>query len=119
VVFFSDTLNAHLSPGAYPLPIAIDLTNHDDVSTVRIAGMLDATTARELGASFDKLVEERRTRIVIDLAGLELIDSSGVAVLVALYKRVRADGGQVQVINVRNQPLAIFKLLRMDKVFSI
>lgn len=101
------------------MPIAIDLSDHDDVSTLRIAGTLDATTAREIGATIDKLAEQRRPRIVIDLAGLELIDSSGVAVLVALYKRVRADGGQVQVINVRNQPLAIFKLLRMDKVFSI
>jgi anti-sigma B factor antagonist len=99
------------------VPIDFALTDHDDVSDLRIAGTLDANTAPELSATIDQLVEERRTRVVVDLAGLDLIDSSGVAVLVALYKRVRAVGGQVQVINARDQPLAIFKLLRMDKPF--
>jgi anti-sigma B factor antagonist len=99
------------------VPIDFARTDHDDVSNLRIAGTLDVITAPELGATIDKLVEERRTRVVVDLAGLDLIDSSGVAVLVALYKRVRAMGGQVQVTNARDQPLAIFKLLRMDKVF--
>jgi anti-sigma B factor antagonist len=101
------------------VPIDFARTDHDDVSNLRIAGTLDVSTAPELGAIIDKLVEERRTRVVVDLAGLELIDSSGIAALVALYKRVRADGGQVQVINARGQPLAIFKLLRMDKVFLL
>ena len=57
--------------------------------------------------------------MVVDLSGLDLIDSSGVAALVALYKRVRAVGGQVSVTGARDQPLAIFKLLRMDKVFLL
>jgi anti-sigma B factor antagonist len=56
---------------------------------------------------------------MVDLSGLDLIDSSGVAGLVALYKRVRAQGGQVIVSGARDQPLAIFKLLRMDKVFLL
>ncbi len=101
------------------MPIDFARTDHGDVSTLRLAGTLDVNTAPELGATIDALVEERRTRVVVDLAGLDLIDSSGVAVLVALYKRVRAVGGQVQIINAQEQPLAIFKLLRMDKVFLL
>ena len=57
--------------------------------------------------------------MTVDLSGLDLIDSSGVAGLVALYKRVRANGGHVTVTGARDQPLAIFKLLRMDKVFGL
>ena len=98
------------------MPIDFARTDNGDVSDLRIAGTLDASTAPELRPVIDKLVEERRTRVVVDLAGLNLIDSAGVAVLVALYKRVRAAGGQVQVINVRDQPRAIFRLLRLDKV---
>ena len=101
------------------MPIEFARTDHGDVSTLRIAGTLDVNTAPALGPSIDQLVEERRTRVVVDLSGLDLIDSSGVAVLVALYKRVRAVGCQVQVINARDQPLAIFKMLRMDKVFLL
>ena len=99
------------------MPIEFSRTDQGDVSNVRIVGQLDVNTAPDLSSLIDSLVNEKRTRVVVDLAGLELIDSSGVAVLVALYKRVRAAGGQVQVTNARDQPLAIFKLLRMDKVF--
>jgi len=50
---------------------------------------------------------------------LDLIDSSGVAALVKLYKGVRNMGGAMTISGARDQPLAIFKLLRMDKVFGI
>lgn len=82
-----------------------------------IRGELDALTAPELRPAIDTMVEEKRKNIVVDVAGLELIDSSGVAVLVSLYKRTRAHGGRMVVVGARNQPLAVFKLLRIDRVF--
>ena len=36
-----------------------------------------------------------------------------------LYKGVPRSGGAVTIANARDQPLAIFKLLRMDKVFNL
>jgi anti-sigma B factor antagonist len=56
---------------------------------------------------------------VCDLSALDLIDSSGVAALVKLYKSVRSGGGAIEIVGARDQPLAIFKLLRMDKVFNL
>jgi anti-sigma B factor antagonist len=38
---------------------------------------------------------------------------------VKLYKGVRGAGGNVRIFGARDQPLAIFKLLRMDKVFNL
>ena len=101
------------------MPIQFQRTEHADATTLSIGGSLDVLTAPELMPTIDKLVEERRARVTVDLAGLDIIDSSGVAALVALYKRIRAVGGQVTVVGARDQPLAIFKLLRMDKVFSM
>ena len=45
-----------------------------------------------------------------------MVDSSGIGALVSLYKRVRAQGGNVVIKGVRDQPLAIFRLLRLDKL---
>lgn len=101
------------------MPIDFSRSDQGDVSNLRIAGTLDVNTAPELAPTIDKIIEERRPRVVVDLSGLDLIDSSGVAALVALYKRSRVHGGQVTVTGARDQPLAIFKLLRMDKVFTI
>lgn len=101
------------------MPIHFERNDDGEHTTLRISGTLDVLTAPQLAPTIDQIVEERRPRVVADLGGLDLIDSSGVAALVALYKRVRAGGGQVVVTGARDQPLAIFKLLRMDKVFQL
>jgi len=91
----------------------------DGLVLLKLAGSLDAMTAPELLPTIDRLVDEKRTRITVNLEGLDLIDSSGVAAIVALYKRTRSNGGRVTVTGARDQPLAIFKLLRMDRVFAL
>ena len=68
------------------------------------------------GARGVKELKDKRKRVTVDLSALRLIDSSGVGAIVSLYKRVRAQGGKVGVTGLRDQPLAIFKLLRLDKV---
>jgi len=101
------------------MPVEFSRSTTEEKATLAIAGSLDAITAPEIRVVVDELVNEKQKKIVVDLAGLDLIDSSGVAVLVALYKRIRALGGSVIVVGARDQPLAIFRLLRMDRVFSI
>ncbi|MEM9491375.1 MAG: STAS domain-containing protein, partial [Myxococcota bacterium] len=67
----------------------------------------------------DQVKTKKITTIVVALEGLELIDSSGVAAIVGIYKKVRELGGQVKITGATGQPLAIFKLLRMDKVWGL
>jgi len=93
-------------------------TDTGDETRLSIGGSLDALTAAILRPKVDAIVNEQRKRVVVDLSELELIDSSGVAVLVALFKRTRAHGGAMRVTGVRDQPAAIFKLLRLDRVFG-
>jgi anti-sigma B factor antagonist len=94
-------------------------TDQGDETTLRIEGLLDAVSTSDIRPIIDAVVEDRRRRVVVELSGLRLIDSSGVGAIVSLYKRVRAQGGEVRVVGIRDQPLAIFKLLRLDRVFSI
>lgn len=87
-------------------------------TVLAIEGVLDALTAPEIRPTIDELVNARRKTIVVNLSSLRLIDSSGVGVIVSLFKRCKASGGVVRVVGVQNQPLAIFKLLRLDQVFG-
>jgi anti-sigma B factor antagonist len=90
-----------------------------DASILHIRGELDALSASEIRPHFDQVVEDNRRNVTVDLSGLRLVDSSGVGALVSLYKRVRANGGQVSFTGVTAQPLVIFKLLRLDVVFEL
>lgn len=88
-----------------------------DETLVNIDGTLDALTAPELRPTLDAIVSEGRKSVTLDLSSLRLIDSSGVGALVSLLKRVRAYGGEVRIAGLRDQPLAIFKLLQLNRVF--
>lgn len=94
-------------------------TDNGDETVLEIDGTLDAVTAPEIRAVVDQLVTERRRSVTLELTSLRLIDSSGVGVIVSLFKRIRADGGQVKIVGLRDQPRAIFRLLRLDRVFPV
>lgn len=83
---------------------------------LRIEGELDANSVIELRPIISKIGEERPSQVRVDLAALRLIDSSGVGAIVALFKVVRAYGGTLDVVGVRDQPLAILRLLHLDRV---
>lgn len=86
---------------------------------LKIEGELDSLTVADVRPTIDAIVAEGSRTVEVDLSRLRLIDSSGVGALVSLHKRIRALGGNVAFRGVRDQPLAIFKLLRLDKVLSL
>jgi anti-sigma B factor antagonist len=88
----------------------------DGVARLVIEGELDAVSVAELRGELEKLVKARPPVVDVDLSQLRMVDSSGVGALVSLYKRVRAQGGNVNIKGLRDQPLAIFRLLRLDRV---
>lgn len=96
-----------------------DVETTPDETKVTVRGSLDINSAPALSELIDKVVATRPGKVTVDLSALDLIDSSGVAALVKLYKGVRSGGGAFAISGARDQPLAIFKLLRMDKVFNL
>src|SRR5687768_17375780 len=90
----------------------------EDALVLEVAGELDALSVTQLRDTIDRVVEEAPARVVLDLSGLKQIDSSGVGAIVSLYKRVRARGGSIAVCGVKDQPLAIFRLLKLDRVLA-
>lgn len=93
-----------------------NLSTERGASILRIEGELDANSVVELRPIISKIGEEVPSQVIVDLSGLRLIDSSGVGAIVALFKVVRAYGGTLDVVGVRDQPLAILRLLHLDRV---
>ncbi|MCA9550485.1 MAG: STAS domain-containing protein [Myxococcales bacterium] len=96
-----------------------DRQERGDVTIFSLKGNLDALTAPSLKKEIESLLASRKINVVFDLAGLELIDSSGVGAIVSLFKRVRTLQGDVKIARLQGQPAEIFKLLRLDKAFDI
>src|SRR5262249_49182696 len=98
-------------------PFDVERTNSETKLIIR--GSLDINSAPLLAEEIDRVVATKPPKVMVDLSSLDLIDSSGVAALVKLYKGVRGSGGAILITGARDQPLAIFKLLRMDRVFNL
>lgn len=92
------------------------ITAKDGTTFITFEGTLDAVSVSDVRGELDKLVATRPKAVEVDLSELRMIDSSGVGALVSLYKRVRAKGGTVVLKGVRDQPLAIFQLLQLDRL---
>ena len=98
---------------------AFSVTRSNEATTLAVRGSLDINTAPQLADEIDRIVADKPTLVIVDMSALDLIDSSGVAALVKLYKGVRGVGGNMTISGARDQPLAIFRLLRMDRVFNV
>jgi anti-sigma B factor antagonist len=88
-------------------------------SRLSISGALDALTVHEIRPTIDAIVAARPRRVAVDFSELTQIDSSGIGAIVSLFKRLKAEGGQVIVVGARDQPLAVLKLLKLDRVLFL
>ncbi len=90
----------------------------DDQVVVVLRGELEVTAATAVVAEL-AVVAARERDIVVDLAGLEFIDSSGLAALVRVRKHARKAGGDLLLAAVRPQALRLLALTRLTDVFSV
>ena len=65
-----------------------------------------------------ELVARGEKRIVIDLGQVEWMNSLGLGVLLACFITINNFGGQMAVARVRHRVRALFKVLRVCKIFS-
>jgi anti-sigma B factor antagonist len=79
---------------------------------------LDGTVAPAFKQAVQQVVQRGEKRLVLDLANVEFMDSSGLGALVSVLKALGGTGS-LAVCNVRGGVLSLFKLTRMDKVFAI
>lgn len=93
---------------------------HDSaVSVVHLGGRLDITSAAEAKRLFAETVEGGISRLVVDLADITFIDSSGLSALVSGLRTSRQAGGDLRIAAAGDQPTAVLALTTLDKVFRL
>jgi anti-sigma B factor antagonist len=97
----------------------LESTRLGDIAMLVVRGSLDITNLDDLKSEVVAIEQSRVKKVVVDLFGLRQIDSSGVGVIVSLFKRIRNAGGQVRLAAVTGQPRAVFKVLGFDKAFDV
>jgi anti-sigma B factor antagonist len=85
---------------------------------VVLSGELDVTDAADIAAAL-AIVAAGAPEIIVDLAGLEFIDSSGVAALARGRMHARLAGGDLVLAAPQQQVLRVLTLTRLIEVFPV
>ena len=90
-----------------------------DRTVVVVSGEIDVYTAPKLREQIVSLVDEGQYHLIIDMSGVEFLDSTGLGVLVGGLKRVRAHDGSLALVCGEERILKIFRITGLTKVFPI
>jgi anti-sigma B factor antagonist len=91
-----------------------------DAVVVDIVGRLalgDGTAA--LRDVMRNLAEQGKKHIILNLAGVDFVDSSGLGELVRTHASVRSHGGQLKLVNPSKHVHDLLKMTKLDRVLDI
>jgi anti-sigma B factor antagonist len=77
------------------------------------------TTNRQLHTSIHQLVKEGDLQILLNLANVKRIDSSGLGEIVAGFSTLRANGGSLKLINMPSRVSDLMTITKLYTVFDI
>jgi anti-sigma B factor antagonist len=97
----------------------IDQRRNADVTILDLKGRLRVGgNAVALHRSIRSLVLEKKTQIILNLAGVTFIDSCGLGELVASQVSVENKGGEIKLIGLTDQLTELFRATRLLGVFD-
>lgn len=95
----------------------LSISRDTTVLTAALIGELDHHTAAEIREKIDAaILQERCETLVIDLAGLTFMDSSGIGLIMGRYRLVRSLGGKLRLTGVSGRMHTVLRLAGMEKL---
>ncbi|MCP4631303.1 MAG: STAS domain-containing protein [candidate division Zixibacteria bacterium] len=101
------------------IKISLDATGaQNEITLVRVDGVIDTMTATELEKVINSLLEQTRYYIIIDLAGVDYISSAGWGIFISNIREIRQQGGDIKLARMIPNVYEIFELLEFDSILK-
>jgi anti-sigma B factor antagonist len=92
----------------------------DDQNVVlRVSGEIHATTAPKFSECLNESIADGKTGVILDLTGVEFIDSTGLSVLLNGLRRVTRARGTMLLACANPTVLRLFEITKLDSTFEI
>jgi anti-sigma B factor antagonist len=100
--------------------LEINIVRNGACSVVHVSGDIDLKSSPELRSAVLELFEKRgQERVILDLAGVHYLDSSGIASLVEGLQQAKKRNARFILCNLNEAPRHVLELTRLSKVFEI
>jgi anti-sigma B factor antagonist len=86
---------------------------------VAVRGEIDVATSPALRDQLYEIIDGGARELVVDLAELGFIDSSGLGVLVAALKHMKEQDGELVLAGLQQPALRVFEITDLTALFTI
>ena len=90
-----------------------------EITYLILSGSIDIPGAESLKQILNKIADDSPKEIVIDFEDVNFIGSSGIGKLLLFYKNFTSKGAMVKIVNINNEIKALFRAIKLDKLFNI
>ena len=100
----------------------LDLEDVGDVTVARFIDkkILDESNIQIIGNQMFSLVEDDgRRKVLLDFSNVEYLSSAALGKLIVMDKKIKAVQGKLSMCAVRPEILEVFKITKLDSLFSI
>jgi anti-anti-sigma factor len=91
-------------------PFDMESAQDGEKRSLRLTGELDIATVPRVEQAVERLLSARPDELMLDLGGLDFVDSSGLRMCVALHQRAGAEGWRLSMRRPAEQALAVFRM---------
>ncbi len=90
------------------------------IVVLKLAGkIMGGPEAGQVNDKIHELIEAGKQKMIIDMSGLELMNSSGLGIFISAVNTLKNSNGQLVMIHVPERILQLFKMTRLINVFNI
>ena len=91
-----------------------------DVTVLDMSGKITIGEGSvSLRTAIRRLLEEGKKRILLNLAGVSYVDSSGIGELVSSYTAINKEGGQLKLLNLTQKLQDLLTITKLLTVFDV
>lgn len=98
----------------------INYNNSNGEGIITLEGEMDARGCSDIRRQLEDYADTYpHHRVSLDMSNISYLDSSGISVIVLLYKQLNASGGAMKIVGVQGQPRQLLELLRIGNAIEV
>lgn len=101
------------------MSLEIKYVNLENALEIKPIGEVDIYTSPELKNKIYELIEQKNQDLIINGEQLDYIDSTGLGVIMGIYKKLQEKSLNIKVVNLKPNIYKLFDITGLNKVFNI